>query len=206
VLHPIRTHRLDNLGKQGRSGIGVHVDADGSNRSSCHQIRTYFRGYHKLRWRILSADGATGRYARLTDGMQGIHAGKAKDCMRLHALFRYLRRGGILLEWRFSAVSLLSRIWRIPYVFDVMDLQPDAAAELGMLPEKALQLRYWIEQIGYRHAALVSTLTRGMRNRIDGKGVPPEKVTLFEPSANDELLEVSIGEGDAFRRKHGLKR
>ena len=29
---------------------------------------------------------------------------------------------------------LLSRLWRIPYVFDVEDLQPDSAADLGMLP------------------------------------------------------------------------
>jgi colanic acid biosynthesis glycosyl transferase WcaI len=100
---------------------------------------------------------------------------------------------------------ILGRFWRIPYVFDVMDLQPDAAAELGMLPGMALKFMYWIERIGYRHAALISTLTRGMRNRIIAKGVPSEKVTLFEPRADDELLVASIGEGEAFRRKYGLK-
>src|ERR1700734_879018 len=33
-----------------------------------------------------------------------------------------------------AAAILLSGVWRIPYVFDVMDLQPDAAGDLGMLP------------------------------------------------------------------------
>jgi colanic acid biosynthesis glycosyl transferase WcaI len=103
-----------------------------------------------------------------------------------------------------SAIAL-SRLWRIPYVFDVMDLQPDAAAELGMLPEMPLRLMYRIEKMAYRHAALVSTLTKGMRNRIVRKGVPAEKVTLFEPRADDELLEVSRDEGVAFRRKYGFK-
>jgi colanic acid biosynthesis glycosyl transferase WcaI len=58
---------------------------------------------------------------------------------------------------------LLSRFWRIPYVFDVEDLQPDSAAELGMLPAWALRLLYKVEKAAYRHASLVSTLTDGMR-------------------------------------------
>src|SRR6185437_5017797 len=33
---------------------------------------------------------------------------------------------------------LLSVLWQVPYVFDVMDLQPDAAADLGMLKEGRL--------------------------------------------------------------------
>src|SRR6516165_61095 len=57
---------------------------------------------------------------------------------------------------------VLSRIWRIPYVFEVEDLQPDAAADLGMLPIWALKLMYKVESVAYRNAALVSTITKGM--------------------------------------------
>jgi colanic acid biosynthesis glycosyl transferase WcaI len=98
----------------------------------------------------------------------------------------------------------LSRLWRIPYVFDVMDLQPDAAAELGMLPRKALGVMYLIEKMAYRRAALVSTLTKGMRDRIIRKGIPAEKVILFEPRADDALLDIVPEEGAAFRRKYGF--
>jgi len=100
---------------------------------------------------------------------------------------------------------LLSALWRVPYVFDVMDLQPDAASDLQMLPRWALRMMYGIERMAYRNAALVSTLTSGMRERILRKGFPEEKVTLFEPRADDALLAIAREEGPAFRRRYGLE-
>jgi colanic acid biosynthesis glycosyl transferase WcaI len=73
--------------------------------------------------------------------------------------------------------ALLSRIWRIPFVFHVEDVQPDAAAELGMLSNRgALKLLYTLERLSYRRAALVSTLTEAMRQRIAAKGIEHAKV------------------------------
>lgn len=100
---------------------------------------------------------------------------------------------------------LLSRIWRIPYVFDVEDLQPDAAAELGMLPKPILTAMYKVERMAYRNAGLVSTLTTGMMRRIVEKGVPEEKTALFEPRSDASLAAISTGEGAAFRARHLLK-
>ncbi|HEX8924605.1 MAG TPA: glycosyltransferase family 4 protein, partial [Terriglobales bacterium] len=99
---------------------------------------------------------------------------------------------------------VLSRIWRVPYVFEVEDLQPDAAADLGMLPPWALKLMYQVESIAYRNAALVSTLTEGMRAKIVSKGIPAEKVELFEPRADATLFEIAPEEGRAFRERHNL--
>ena len=103
------------------------------------------------------------------------------------------------------SANVLSRLWRRPYVFDVEDLQPDAAAELGMLPGRALRALYAVERMAYRNAARVSTLTRGMRNRIVEKGVASEKVVLFEPRADESLFEIAAAEGVAFREKFGLE-
>ncbi len=102
---------------------------------------------------------------------------------------------------------LLSWLWRIPFVYDVMDLQPDAAAELGMLrPGVLLRVLYRLEGFGYRHAGLISTLTEGMRQRIIGKSVSPQKVILFPAHAERELLLVKRGEGgEGFRRDYGLE-
>jgi colanic acid biosynthesis glycosyl transferase WcaI len=100
---------------------------------------------------------------------------------------------------------LLSRIWRIPYVFDVEDLQPDSAAELNMLPTWALGFLYKVERMAYRHAALVTTLTGGMRKRIIDKGIVAEKVELLEPRVDDSLFDIEPGEGSAFRRQYGLE-
>jgi len=100
---------------------------------------------------------------------------------------------------------LLSRLWRIPYVFDVEDLQPDSAAELNMLPSWALKFLYKVERSAYRHAALITTLTNGMRNRIIGKGVPAEKIELIEARVDDSLFDIAASEGTAFRQRYGLE-
>lgn len=98
----------------------------------------------------------------------------------------------------------LSRIWRIPYVFDVEDLQPDSAADLGMLPSSAVKFLYGVERSAYRNAALVTTLTSSMRQRIIAKGVPEQKVTLFEPRIDESLADLSPVEAEGFRKRYNL--
>jgi colanic acid biosynthesis glycosyl transferase WcaI len=101
----------------------------------------------------------------------------------------------------------LKRFWRIPFVFDVMDLQPDAAVELGMLRSPhLLRLLYSLERFGYRQANLISTLTEAMRERIIAKSIAHGKVTLFAARAerNLFLLRRGIG-GFRFRHTHALE-
>ncbi|MGA9060990.1 MAG: WcaI family glycosyltransferase [Terracidiphilus sp.] len=99
---------------------------------------------------------------------------------------------------------LLSRLWRIPFVFDVEDLQPDSASELGMLPAWAVKLLYKLEKAAYRHARLVTTLTPGMRKKIVDKGIAEERVKLLEPRMDDSLMDLLPEEGSAFRRRYDL--
>jgi colanic acid biosynthesis glycosyl transferase WcaI len=99
---------------------------------------------------------------------------------------------------------LLSRLRRIPFVFDVEDLQPDSASDLGMLPTWAIRILYRLEKAAYRNARLVTTLTPGMRKKIIDKGIAEEKVELLEPRMDDSFLNLRAGEGDAFRRRYDL--
>jgi len=101
---------------------------------------------------------------------------------------------------------LLSRVWRVPYVFHVTDLQPDSALDLGMLPPGPLaRALYGLERLGYRRAALVSTLNEVMRRRIVTKGIPDDKVMLLSDWADPALFSVPVqGGGGAFRRAFGL--
>lgn len=137
-----------------------------------------------------------------------VHEGSFVVSSFLRALFR--KRPDVLLVvspplgLAFSAI-VLSRIWRIPYVFDVEDLQPDSAADLGMLPAWAVKFLYSVERAAYRHAALVTTLTTSMRARIISKGVPEPKVELIEARMDDSLAELSAEEGIAFRRRFDLE-
>jgi colanic acid biosynthesis glycosyl transferase WcaI len=103
------------------------------------------------------------------------------------------------------SAMLLSRWWKIPYVFDVQDLQPDAAADLQMLPGPVLPILYRLEALAYRNAALISTVTEGMRTKIFEKGVPEGKVVVVPPTADSSLFDVgTLIEGDEFRRLHNL--
>ena len=99
---------------------------------------------------------------------------------------------------------ILSRLWRIPYVFDVEDLQPDSAADLGMLPKPAVKLLYAVERAAYRHAKLVTTLTASMRERILSKGIGREKVALLEPRMDESLCGIQAEEGRGFRARYGI--
>lgn len=103
-----------------------------------------------------------------------------------------------------SAV-LLSRLSKVPYVFDVQDLQPDAAADLGMLPRPAMPVLYRLEAMAYRNATAIATITEGMRQRIVAKGIPPSKVVVVPPPADSSLFAVGRSvRGMRFRNKHGL--
>jgi colanic acid biosynthesis glycosyl transferase WcaI len=103
--------------------------------------------------------------------------------------------------------GFLKTLWRIPFVYDVMDLQPDAAADLGMLRDGAMmRALYRLEKFAYDKAALVSTLTEGMRRRILEKSIAPDKVTLFPARADSGLFELKREiDGQSFRRTHGLE-
>jgi putative colanic acid biosynthesis glycosyltransferase WcaI len=103
-----------------------------------------------------------------------------------------------------SAV-LLSRWAKAPYVFDVQDLQPDSAADLGMLPGRVLPLLYRLEKMAYRHASLICTITEGMRQKIVAKGVPPGKVAVVPFPADSSLFAVGGSvKGLRFRSQYGL--
>jgi colanic acid biosynthesis glycosyl transferase WcaI len=103
-------------------------------------------------------------------------------------------------------VAALSRLWRVPFVFQVEDLQPDAALDLGMIRRgRAARLLYSVERFAYRNAALVSTLTESMRGRIIGKGIPADKVVLFPSWADPELFTLETPAIDVpLRRELGL--
>jgi colanic acid biosynthesis glycosyl transferase WcaI len=104
------------------------------------------------------------------------------------------------------SARILSRWSGAPYVFDVEDLQPDAAADLGMLPRPVLPVLYRLEAMAYRRAALITTGTEGMRQRIVDKGIPSERIAVVPPPAHSSFFRVGGAEqGEAFRRQHGLE-
>ena len=81
---------------------------------------------------------------------------------------------------------LLSRINRIPYVFEIRDLWPESAIDTGVLKNKLIiKFAYWFEGFIYKRAKLINVLTPAFRDKlIRIKKVPKEKVILI-PNAAD---------------------
>jgi len=103
------------------------------------------------------------------------------------------------------AAWLAGAIKRVPFVFHVQDLQPDAAVGLGMLKKSRFtQLLYEFESLAYRKAARVSGISADMLEAFRRKGVPQNKLIYFP---NSILLpdEKAITDGSRFREQHGFK-
>lgn len=105
------------------------------------------------------------------------------------------------------AARLVSRVKRLPYVFEIRDLWPESAIDTGVLTNPLIiRLSYWIEKVSYRGAALINVLTPAFRDKlVESKRVPPEKI-IFIPNACDfTLSEYLLQDFDAaaFRRQRG---
>lgn len=101
-----------------------------------------------------------------------------------------------------AAAWVVSRWKRAPFVFHVQDMQPDAAAGLGMLRQGwLLRALYGLEALAYRKAARVSGIADGMTEAFERKGVPRDKVWMFPNGV--ELPEDSPAPGQ-FRARHGV--
>jgi glycosyltransferase involved in cell wall biosynthesis len=88
---------------------------------------------------------------------------------------------------------LLSRVRRVPFVFELRDLWPDCPVEWGFVKNRLLiRGAYWLESFLYRKAAFLITVTEGIRKEIIKKGVPAERIRTVT-TANDLKLFTPDG-------------
>lgn len=98
----------------------------------------------------------------------------------------------------------LSWLKRRPLVFEVRDVWPEAAIQMGWLDRDGLIARAsrWLEKVTYDHSAAVVALSPGMEELVLEAGADPERVTvipncsdldLFHPGEKDEELVSRLG-------------
>lgn len=105
---------------------------------------------------------------------------------------------------------LISRLKRIPLIFEVRDLWPESAIDTGVLKNRWLiKMAYWFEKFIYRKSKLINVLTPAFRETlIHKKNVSPEKI-IFIPNAADFTLSEELLQNfdtSQFRREHGLEK
>jgi glycosyltransferase involved in cell wall biosynthesis len=98
----------------------------------------------------------------------------------------------------------LGPYFKVPFVFEVRDLWPDALVNVGALKNPLAIL--WLERMAkkiYAGAKHIVALSPGMKEGIVRAGVPADKVTVI-PNASDLDLFNSDIDGSVERRRLGL--
>jgi glycosyltransferase involved in cell wall biosynthesis len=97
-----------------------------------------------------------------------------------------------------------ARRWRVPLVFEVRDLWPEAPIQMGALRSPwAQRLARWLERAVYRSASEIVALSPGMRDGIVATGVASERVTLIPNASDLDLFSPGLDPGD-LRERLGL--
>jgi colanic acid biosynthesis glycosyl transferase WcaI len=103
-----------------------------------------------------------------------------------------------------GAALALSRLRRIPLVFEVRDLWPESAVELGELANpRAIRLATRLEEACYRRARQIVVVTQGIHDGLIERGYPAAKLALIPNGANTELYTPRPA-SQALRRQLGI--
>lgn len=100
---------------------------------------------------------------------------------------------------------IISKLLRSKYIFNVQEIYPDIAVNLGMLKNKILiGLLSNIEHFIYRHAAAITTITEAMAAKIRSR-TDASKVRLIPNFVDlEEMTSLSAIRENDFAKEHGL--
>lgn len=100
---------------------------------------------------------------------------------------------------------IISKLKKVPFLFHIQDLQPDAAIQLGMVDNKLLlRFLYYLEKIIYKNAYKVSVISKKMLGKLINKKVPKEKIIYF-PNWVDINFIRPLGKNNKFRINNNLE-
>lgn len=104
---------------------------------------------------------------------------------------------------------LISRIKRIPFVFEVRDLWPESAIDTGVVKSKLIiKLAYRLERFIYKKAKLINVLTPAFRDTlIEKKNIKEDKIIFIPNAADFSLSEDLLQNFDAqsFKKEKGFE-
>jgi glycosyltransferase involved in cell wall biosynthesis len=98
---------------------------------------------------------------------------------------------------------LLSRLKRVPFMFEVRDLWPAFAIAVGVLKNKILiGMSEWLERFLYRHADAMVVNSPGFIDHVSQRGA--KNLTLVENGVDVSMFDLTEN-GAAFRKTHHLE-
>jgi glycosyltransferase involved in cell wall biosynthesis len=108
----------------------------------------------------------------------------------------------------FTAIAAyaVSRIKRIPFVFELRDLWPASIKAVGAISEgRTLRMLQEVELFLYRKAACIVALTNAFRENLISRGIAPDKIKIVTNGADLQRFKPAHKDPDLVNR-YGLKR
>ncbi|WP_080964295.1 MULTISPECIES: glycosyltransferase [Pseudomonas] len=101
-------------------------------------------------------------------------------------------------------VWVVCKLRGIPLVFEVRDLWPESAVQMGILRNRLLiSIMSWMERLLYDKAQRIVTLTQGIRNDIHARGWPASKLEVITCGVDTQMLYPDAEAGSVVRRNFG---
>jgi glycosyltransferase involved in cell wall biosynthesis len=99
------------------------------------------------------------------------------------------------------AALWFSRLKRAPFIFNVSDIWPQSAVELGMLRNGlAIRMAEMLERHIYRRAARITVATPGILERLAARGVPRDKLFLLTNGVDTAAFRVEAPDRELATR------
>jgi glycosyltransferase involved in cell wall biosynthesis len=94
-----------------------------------------------------------------------------------------------------------SKRWRVPLVFEVRDLWPEAPIQMGALNHPVvIALARWLERTIYRNSTHIVALSPGMAAGVEETGVPEEKISTIPNASDLDLFRPDVDGRDVRER------
>lgn len=107
----------------------------------------------------------------------------------------------------FCAVAgwVVSRLRRLPWIFELRDLWPASIVAVGAMKEGiAIKTLYWMEMSMYRAADRVIAVTKGLKQDLVDRGIPSDKIAVVRNGADTNRF-TPRPKDPAFVEKFGLQ-
>lgn len=106
----------------------------------------------------------------------------------------FLGLSGILIAWLKGA----------RHVFNVADLWPESAIEMGVLKNRLLiALSQRMADLIYRYSSLITTTAAGQKYRLEHRGIRPERIVLVPNGVDTDFFRPGNLQ-NGFRSKYNL--
>ena len=215
-MHILLIHQafaaLDEAGGTRHYEIAAHLVRHGHNVTIIASHISYLTGKNGVHGGKQESDGMviyrTYTYPALHKSF--IHRVISFFSFMISSFFKGLQIRQIDLVWGtsppiFQAFSawLLARLKSVPFLFEVRDLWPAFAIEVGVLRNPILiRLSLWLERFLYQHADLVVVNSPGYVEHVKNKGA--NRVVMIPNGSDVSMFDPKI-KNLKFRKEHDLQ-